>query len=338
MKVFLTGVTGFIGSNLLTTLLKRDDKVTCLVRNKKEAKRLKKQGCQVVIGNFGEPKFEEKISPFLKEIDVVFHLAAINKEWGPTKEEFYKTNVLGTKKLLESCLKAQVKHVVITSSAHVLGNPPKKVPASETSPLLPESPYAWSKKEMEKVAFLYYKKGLPITIFRPTFVYGPNDKKGAFFRFFESVKKGKVIIVGSGKNLFQPIYVKDLIKAYFLAVKNRRKSAGKIYILAGKERISLNHLFLEIANALEVKSPKIIKIPKWLTLPLSYPLELIFNIGHFLDLPILRNEPIICPQKVNFISGNHIFTIEKVKRDLGFIPKYTLKEGLKETAMWFKKI
>jgi nucleoside-diphosphate-sugar epimerase len=330
MKVFVTGATGFVGSHLIKALLKRKESVTCLVRTQKQARKLKNKGCQAVIADLSDPGLEEKLKPILKNTQVVFHLAAVFAEWGPSKKEYQEINIKAVKKLLQASWEANVKHVIVTSTTHVLGNPPRKLPASEKSSPAPASEYARSKLAAEKLALAYFNKGLPTTIIRPSFVYGPEDKKGAISRFFNQVKEGKMIIVGKGKNRFQLVYVKDLVNAYLAAAK--KQGRGKIYVIAGKEAVSLNKLFVMIARALKVEPAQVIKIPQWLALPLSYPLALVFAIGRKFNLPILKNEPLVDPRKTKFITGNFVFDIKKAEKELGFTPQYRLEKGLRETA------
>jgi nucleoside-diphosphate-sugar epimerase len=334
MNAFVTGATGFVGRHLVRTLLKQKNQVTALVRTQKQARLLKNQGAKTIVSDLTNPRLDQKLLPHLKKADVVFHLAAILAEWGPSQKDYQQVNVQATQKLLKVSWQAGIKHFILVSTAHVLGNPPPKTPASEKSPPQPASAYSRSKLEAEKLCQVYFNRGLPVTILRPSFIYGPGDQQGAISRFCQQIKKGQIIIVGQGKNRFQPIFVKDLVSGLLKAAQ--KPGQGETYLLAGSQKVSLNQLFKLIAQTLKVKPAQVIQIPHWPALPLSYPLALASHLGRQLNLPLLKNEPPLTPRKVHFITGNFTYQIKKAQKKLGWQPRYDLKKGLQETATWLK--
>ncbi len=335
MKIFLTGATGFIGTHLADALIGKGYEVCCLVKSPGQAKNLKQKGCHTITGDLTDIHLGRKISPELTNTDLVIHLAALFAEWGPSKGDYQEVNVEGTTRLLQASWENRVEHFILISTAHVLGNPPNHTPAAETDTPHPDSGYAHSKLAAEKKAVAYFNKGLPVTILRPTFVYGPGDSRGAFFRFFQRIKNGRVIIVGSGRNFFQPLFVEDLVAAILAAAK--KPGRGEIYLIAGRQQIRLQQLLKLLAKSLKVRNPKIIRLPYLLSLAVSYPASTLFTLGRMLHLPILRDEPFLEPRKVKFSTGSFTYKITRAETDLGYRPRHNLKIGLRETAESLEK-
>jgi len=214
-RIFVTGGTGFIGQHLVKALLKGKEQVFVLARSRERARNLEKIGAKIVLGNLNSINFLKKN---LKNIDVVYHLAALRGEWH-NKKEFEKNNVLTTKNLLQASL-GQVKHFIFSSSVSVLGYP-EKLPANENFPLKPETLYAKSKAAGEKYAHEFSKMGLPITIVRPSVVYGPKDYSGMILKLAKLIKKGSFPIIGGGKSKLHLIYIDDLITG-LIKIKSKK--------------------------------------------------------------------------------------------------------------------
>lgn len=307
MKIFITGSTGFIGKFLLKALLNQKDELITLVRDEKKAKKLEKEKVKVILGNLDEKNTLQKT---LIGIDLVFHLAAIRNDWGYSWEEYYRTNVLGTKNLLKAAYKNKVKHFIFVSS----------VKAAH-----PSTPYGKSKFLAEKEVLKYFKKGLPVTIIRPAIVYGPNDHfSGMMPKLLRLIKKGLFLIVGTGENRVHLVYIDDLIKALLLA--SQKSGFGKIFIIASEKPIKLKDLTSLIANQFKVK-----------LLPFKVPLFLANITGLILE-KLFKNfniEPVVTRNKVKTITADEVYDIALAQKELNFVSKINYKDGLKKTIEWY---
>jgi nucleoside-diphosphate-sugar epimerase len=161
---------------------------------------------------------------------------------------------------------------------------------------------------------------LPIVILQPAVVFGPGDNYN-IFKLFKGIKEGKFVFIGNGENKLHFVYIKNLIDASILALKNK-KAIGERFLIADEKPIKVKELVEVIANELNVKTPKL-KIPKEIALLIAFMIEL--------KSKLLKDNPLITRDGVKFLSSNHEYNISKAKRILGYRPKYTTVEGIKET-------
>lgn len=318
MKIFVTGGTGFIGQHLIKALVKGRERVLALVRRPEQAKELEKIGVEIILGDLNSISSLKKL---LFGIDVVYHLAALRGEWHKW-EEFYKNNVLATENLLKASL-GQVRHFIFMSSVAVLGYP-KNLPADESFPIKPQTFYAKSKAEGERLVLEFFKKGLPATIIRPTVVYGPGDIRGLFLKLARLVKKRRFPLFRKGNSFLHFIYIDDLISG--LLKVRKKKPEGEIYILASKKPIKVRDLVNLLAKNLDVKPPSL-NVPIWLA-------KIAGLLGE--KLPFWR-EPPISQHKVDIFTKDQIYSSLKAAKELDFGSKVDYREGLEKTIKWYQE-
>ena len=262
MKSLITGGAGFIGSHLAEKLVAMGHKVIVIdnffIGKKKNLKKLKKN---LKIIN-ADVKNYNKIEKYFKNIDNVFHLAAL-ADIVPSIEnpqKYYDANVSGTMNVLEASKKYKIKRFLYSASSSCYGIP-NKYPTKETSDIKPEYPYALTKWLGEELVMHYsniYK--LNATSLRFFNVYGPRARTsgtyGAVFGVFLAQKLAKLpfTVVGDGKQTRDFTYVDDVVEAiYKVSVKNNLR--GKVFNVGSGRTVSVN----KIVSLLEGKK---IKIPK----------------------------------------------------------------------------
>jgi dTDP-glucose 4,6-dehydratase len=203
MKIFVTGSDGFIGSHLVEKLIELGHKVKAFTfynsrgsngwldtLDKKLLKNL-----EIIPGDIRDYNFLEKQ---IKNIDVVFHLAAliaIPYSYNSPKS-YIDTNITGTYNILKSSQKNNVSKIIITSTSEVYGTA-QKVPINEDHPLNAQSPYAATKIAADQLALSFYKSfDLPVTILRPFNTYGPRQSARAIIPSIISqlINKNKLCI------------------------------------------------------------------------------------------------------------------------------------------------
>jgi nucleoside-diphosphate-sugar epimerase len=323
MKIFVTGGTGFIGQHLIKALINEKKEVFALVRDKEKAKNLEKIGASIILGDLNSVDFLKKA---LKNIDIVYHLAAFRGEWYKGKqlewEDFYQNNVLTTENLLKASF-GQIKRFVFISSVFVLGCP-QKLPADESFPLKPETFYAKSKSSGEKMTLMWSKKGLPATIIRPAMVYGPGDNYGMILKLARLIKRGIFPNIGWGKNYLHLVYIDDLVEG--LMKVGGEKPLSSIYILAGEKPIAVNQLVNLIAQSLSVNITTFY-LPVWLAKLACFLMERVCFWG----------EPFMTRHKVDLLTKDQIYSIEKAKRELGYEPKIGYQQGIEKTIQWYQE-
>jgi dihydroflavonol-4-reductase len=215
-RIFLTGGSGFIGSQLAGFAGRAGHQVTVstAINNDTERQRcamLAQQGINVVEAPLQDAGAIEKVLP---GHDVVIHLAAAQHEAEAGEEYFRKVNVEGTRRLLEIAAASGVQRFVYGSTIGVYGSAAGQGTLDETSPLQPDNPYGRTKAEAEKVVRELGSK-LPVSIVRISETYGPADMR--LLKLFKGIQKGRFVTLGNGQNHHQLIYVDDLARGLLLA-------------------------------------------------------------------------------------------------------------------------
>ena len=321
-KAFVTGATGFTGSHLCRTLVDKGYSVSALVRESSKTHHLEKLGIKPVVGDLANLSL---LNGALENIDTVFHVAAAYRQEGISKEQFWKVNVDGTRALLKFAKQSQVKRFVHCSTVGVQGeitNPPAK----ESDPYQPGDHYQQSKMEGEKFALEFFEEqGLDGVVVRPVGIYGPGDMR--FLKLFKFINNGKFRMIGKGNVLYNLTFVEDLVQGIILAGE-KKEARGNVYTVGGEEFMTLKELVTLIAETLSKPVPK-------KSVPLK-PVYLAAAVCETICRP-LGIEPPLYRRRLDFFTKDRAFDISKAKKDLGYKPQVSLKEGLRITAKWYKE-
>jgi len=303
MKILVTGGAGFIGSNVSDALVKEGHEVA-------------------VVDNLSTGK-EENINPEVKfynidlldieslelvfrefKPDVVNHHAAQIDVRKSVKDPAFdaETNIIGSINLFELSINYGVRRIIFASTGGALYGEPKALPASEDTPIEPLSPYGVAKYCVENY-LNYFKRlyGIERVILRYANVYGPRQdplgEAGVVAIFTGKILKGeKPVIYGDGTQTRDYIYVEDVVKANVLALEGKE---GVYNIGTGKET-SVNELIEVFSKVLgrEIK-------------------------------------PEYAPPRIGEVSRISLDG-ERARKELGFVPKYSLPEGIRKTIEWYR--
>ena len=322
MKTLVTGGTGFVGSHLVSRLVKKGQSVRVLVRKNSNVDYLKKLDVEIHVGDVTDKK---SVKAAVKGIDLVYHIAALFRQARFPDRVFWQVNVEGTQNMLEASYEEGVKRFVHCSTVGVLGHIANPL-ADETFPYNPGDVYQKSKCEGEKIALKFSQdKKFPVIVARPTAVYGPGDMR--LLRLFKYVSSGRIIILGNGKPFYHLVYVEDLVTGFELCAQ-KENALGKVYILGGEEYLTLNDLMDLIAEVLGVSLSKI-------HLPV-FPFRALSVLCEKVCVP-LRIEPPLHRRRVDFFTKSRAFDISKAKKELGYKPEFDLGTGLRLTAEWYRE-
>lgn len=260
-KVIVTGVAGFIGSNLTKRLLKEgyhvvgidsfEDYYPRWIKERNLVELKKHEGFNLIEGNI----VELDLKPFIKGADYVFHLAAqagVRGSFGQFFNIYVKNNILATQMLLEATRDSNIKRFIFASSSSVYGNT-SVLPAKENNILLPYSPYGVTKMASEHLVKVYNDNfGVPSVSLRYFTVYGPGQRPDmAFHKFIKAIMENKAItIYGDGKQTRDFTYVSDIVDANILAMD---ASPGSVFNVGGGSRIGLLDVINIIGNIMNIK-------------------------------------------------------------------------------------
>ncbi len=324
MKAFVTGATGFVGSNLVKRLLKEGFKVGILVRENSDLSNVKGIDCKI---HYGDLKDYKSLIDSLKGYEFLFHVAADYRLWVPKPEEIYANNVEGTKNIMLAALEADIKRIVYTSSVATLGLNPDGTPADEETPVTLDDMIGHYKKSKflaeREVKKMVTEKGLDAVIVNPSTPVGPGDiKPTPTGRMILEAAQGKMpAYVDTGLNI---VHVDDVAEGHILALK--KGTTGRRYILGG-ENMTLKEIFTEVAR-ISGKRPPRIKLPHNLIMPVAYIAEAISR--------ITGKEPMVTVDGVKLAKKRMFFTSKRAIKELGYNPR-PAKEALRDAVNWFKE-
>lgn len=185
---------------------------------------IESKGAEVILGSVTD---RQKVAAAVRDIQVVFHLAAAQHEANAPDKLFYDVNVVGTENVLQASLKAGVNRFVYGGTIGVYGALEGVI--DEESSVSPDNVYGRTKLEAERLVMTYAEK-LPVAAVRISETYGPGDRR--LLKLFKAIHKEVFFIIGSGENLHHLIYVDDLIRGLFL-VAEQEAAGGEVFLLAG---------------------------------------------------------------------------------------------------------
>lgn len=320
MRALVTGATGFTGGHLVHNLLDHGYKVKVFVRPSSNTEKLQTLPVEIAVGQLQN---REDVFRAVEGVDVVYHVAALYRQANLPDSAYWEVNVMGTQYLLEAATYHGIKRFLHCSTGGVHGHI-ENPPANEDAPIKPGDVYQDSKAEAEKLALYYYHEmGLPVTVVRPTGIYGPGDTR--MLKLYRMIQNRDFIMFGSGKVLYHLTFVSDTVEGMRLAAESER-AIGQVYIIAGEEYSTLMEFAQTVAKVLHVKPPKT-KLPVWPLYAAGYACEKIC-------IP-LKIQPPIFRRRVDIFTKDRAFDITKAKTELGYKPKVSMEEGIEITARWY---
>ena len=329
MNCFVTGASGFVGSNLVHELVSRGHQVKALLRPRADERALTGVDFQRVTGDILDRNLLERE---IQGCDWVFHVAAAYHLWMRDYAPMYEANVEGTRNVIEAAGRVGARRIVYTSTVGCIGYPKSidghLAPSTEVEPVSNaqlSSDYKRSKFRAEGVATdAFRKKGLPIIIVNPSAPIGPRDVK--------PTPTGRIIVdflnrklpayVETGLNW---VHVRDVVIGHILAAERGR--FGERYILGSQDG---NWTMLETLKVLEeitgLPAPKV-KIPYWFAARVA---EVSEYAAYFTG-----KEPRATRAGVQMARSKMWFNPGKAVRDLG-LPQTPPKQAFAEAIEWFR--
>ncbi len=329
MNCFVTGASGFIGSNLVHELLARGHRVKALLRPGSDLHGLPKAGVEQVAGDLGDRGILRRA---LSGCDWCFHCAASYQLWMRDYAPMYAANVAGTRNVLEAAGEAGCARIVYTSTVGCIGLPKNEngrwIPTDETAPVAAAqmtNHYKRSKWQAEQIAIELAQKRLPVVIVNPSAPVGPRDVK--------PTPTGQIIVDFLNRKLpayletgLNWVHVRDVAAGHILAAERGR--IGERYILGNADG---NWTMQETLAALEEMTgvaASRMKIPHWVALAAAHVSE---------PVAALTGKPPKAPLAgVRMAKYKMWFNPAKAIRELG-LPQTPPKQAFADAVEWFRQ-
>jgi nucleoside-diphosphate-sugar epimerase len=337
-RIIITGATGFIGSHITDIFIKNGHRPVCIVRKSSNIDFIDRDRVELVYGDIRD--FQSLVVAF-KEGDVVIHNAAYVRDWGDYTL-FYETNVEGTLNVLKACKENNIKRIIMTGTNSSYGEEHCLYQKDESWPDNSHYPYFLdaifpckfnyyrdTKALATRQAIAFAKKNhLNLTILEPTWVYGEREFNTGFYEYLKTAKQRIPFMPGSRKNRFQVIYVQNLAQYYYQAYLKRLPGIERI-LLCHREAPYMNEIYELFCREAGFRKPA--NLPKCLTYPIGFILELMYTLFR------IKNPPLLTRGRVNLFYDNLEYSTSKAEELLDTMPLHTLKEGITKTVRWYKQ-
>jgi nucleoside-diphosphate-sugar epimerase len=342
--ILVTGAGGFISGWLAETLyLSGSASVRAGVRSWSSAVRLARFPLEVVLCDVLDT---EQITQAMTGVTCVIHCAKGSSE----------VIVQGTKNMLDVARRLEARRFVYLSTTEVYGNASREI--DETFPYqYTGNPYGDSKIEAEKLCWEYHEKGLPVTVIRPSIVYGPFSKTWTvdLARKLQSGDWG--IFKGYGEGTCNLVYITDLVSGILLAARHKG-AAGEAFNLSGPEAITWNQYFQRFNAALGLPELKVIdpgtaRLRATVMEPVRSSAK--FALSHF-EGPLRRISQRFRPARqvmqyvdksiratprladLSLYNRDALYLTTKARDILGYKPRFDVDAGLEMTVRWLEHV
>ena len=323
MLAFVTGATGFVGSHVARVLAEQGADLRLLVRSSSDLRNIEDLKAERVTGDLRDPASLKKA---VSGCDAVFHVAADYRLWVRDPDEMYRSNVEGTRAVVEAARESGVRRVVYTSSVATMGFTSNGHTADENSPVSLANmigTYKRSKFMAEQVAVEAARSGMDVVVVNPTTPVGERDIKptptGRIVVDF--LKKKFPAYVDTGLNL---VDVTECARGHAAALEKGR--SGERYILGG-ENLTLKQILDKLAAITGLPSPSI-RVPYAVALATGVVDQVVTGY-------IRKREPRATIDAVRMGRKKMFVSSSKAERDLGW-KTVPVDDALRRAVKWFQ--
>ncbi|HET9982791.1 MAG TPA: NAD-dependent epimerase/dehydratase family protein [Longimicrobiales bacterium] len=319
LQVLVTGATGFVGSHFVEALARSGSRVRALVRASSRTDTLRRTGAEIVCGTLDDPAL---LRHAVDGVDVVYHLAALTK--ARTADEYRRVNVEGSRALVEAAAAASARRFVYLSSLAAVGPSYDGRPVSTADVPRPLTQYGRTKLAGEE-ACRAFADTLEVVVLRAAAVYGPRDRD--LYRFFSMAARGVLAIPGGPDRPTQLVHVHDLVDALVRAGSAPSPTEGVYHVAEARAYPSVEVARL-IAQAVG-RPVRLLRVPPRMLSAAAAVSEL--------GAGLVGRATIFNRDKAReLLAPGWLCETLAAERDLGFVARTALPEGLKETAAWYR--
>lgn len=310
-SIFISGATGFIGQHLVAYFIAQSRNVFVLTRNMQKVPSEWKKELSIIEGDLSAGNFS-----LPNGVNVVFHCAGEIRN----KNKFEKTNIEGTRNIVNACLKHGKCKLVYLSSVGVMGAD-KDGFIDEAQNCYPKNIYEKTKHEAEKIIQDAVRdSGLDAVILRPSIVYGSGiaKERDSFLALTQAIKMGRFCIFGKNSSYYNIVYVGDVVEALIYLANNATKLSGEVFII--NQAILWRDFVREVFSVLKINN-QVKEMPNYIGYILALMCEIGKKTGIKMPFSLSRYKALTC---------RTVFSAEKLKQ-AGFEFKYGNTNGIKIT-------
>jgi dihydroflavonol-4-reductase len=323
VKALVTGATGFVGAAVARALLQEGWEVRALARKGSDRRNLRTLAAEVVDGDLAD---SQSLARSLAGCEALLHVAADYRLGAFDPQQLYRTNVEGTRNILDAARAAGVRRVVYTSSVATIGIPADGSPGTEATRAAVSDMighYKRSKFLAEEVARDAARAGTPVVIVNPSTPVGPGDVK--------PTPTGQMVLdaaagrtpayIDTGLNI---VHVDDVAAGHLLALHHGR--VGERYILGGQD-MTLREILGEIAQLVGRKPPSV-RLPGAVVMPIAYAAEAVAR--------VTGRPTRITVEGVRMARKRMFFSSAKAARELGYQWRAPT-QAFADAIAWFRE-
>lgn len=322
MTILVTGGGGFLGQAIVQRLLARGDKVSVL--NRSDYPALTALGVDCRQGDIADAT---TVRDAAAGCDAIVHVAA---KAGPGlyAPDFESANVTGTQNVLAACRELGIKILVYTSSPSVVhgGGDIENGDESLPYPTRFHAPYPETKARAERLVLAANGPELKTCALRPHLIWGPGDNQ-LLPRLIEKNRAGRLRLPSVDK-LIDTVFIDNAAEAHVLALDNLADSAtaaGKPYFISNGEPLPVGEIISRMLSAAG-ETPRIKTISPGLAMAVATLVE------GFWRLTGRRSDPPLSRFVVEHLSTAHWYDLSAARRDLGYVPRVSIEEGLERLS------
>jgi nucleoside-diphosphate-sugar epimerase len=320
-RALVTGATGFIGAHLVRALVERGWSVRALARSRTKAAALAARGVGVHHGDLTDPRSLRGIG---EGVAVVFHAAAQLHVPGISDEAYDRTNVRGTRHLVEAIRPSPIRKLVALSSIAAIGIREAGT-IDERFPCRPDLAYGRSKLAAEQVLTeAAIHDGLPAVILRPPTVYGPGERYN-FLTLCRAIRSGWFLPIGRAENRIPFCWVGNVVEAMIAAAERGR--VGEAYLISDEPALTFRQVTRVLSELVRGRPLTRLHLPVPLATICSYPVAAAAGL---LGVPAP-----LSPGRVRTMSSDMCFDLRKARVELGYRTEGSFRDLARRTIEWY---
>lgn len=330
MTILVTGATHGLGWNAVNVLKKQGISVIATGRDLSQGALLQQRHIPFIPADL--TKLGQRQSDLLLDrVDTVWHCAALSSPWG-SYDNFFTANVIATRNLAIKAGEMGVKRFVHISTPSIYFNfcHHLNIPESYLPGKMPNH-YAktkWLAEQEIQRAVIQYPDTRYI-ILRPRALFGPQDRV-LVPRILSSIQQrnGVLPLPRGGDTLMDMTYVMNVVQAMSLATDCIDIDSGSAYNITNQQPITLKHVLEQLLRRLDIEF-KIKPVPYWLLCRVASAMERWSSLTH--------REPVFTRYSMGVLNFNMTLDSTKARQELGYIPQYSIEDGIDLTARWLKE-